>query len=148
MKAMILAAGLGTRLRPLTNTVPKVMLPVGSKPLLEYHLDLLKKYGIREIAINLHYLPDAIKNHLGDGSKFGVNITYLFEPELLGTASAVKELGWFFDETFLVIYGDNLVEVDFSKLIKFHELRGGLATIAVYHHPEPWTPLRQSPKRC
>lgn len=139
MKAMILAAGIGTRLRPLTDTTPKVMLPIEGKPLLEYHFDLLKKFGIRDIGVNLHHLPDVIRDYFGDGSRSGVNIRYSFEEELLGTAGAVKKLEDFFDEPFLLIYGDNLVEVDFSKLIRSHESLGGLATIAVYHHPEPWT---------
>jgi NDP-sugar pyrophosphorylase family protein len=139
VKAMILAAGLGTRLRPLTDKVPKVMLPIEGKPLLEYHLGLLKKFGINDVAVNLHYLPDAVRNYFGDGSKFGVRVKYSFEPTLLGTAGAVKKLEGFFDETFLVIYGDNLIEVDLSRLLKFHDERRCLATIAVYHHPEPWT---------
>lgn len=139
MKAMILAAGMGTRLKPLTDNTPKVMLPIAGKPLLEYHFELLKRFGIRDIGVNLHHLPDVVKDYFGDGSKFGVSIRYSFEEELLGTAGAVKKLEDFFDEPFLLIYGDNLVEVDFSKLIDFHQSRSGWATIAVYHHPEPWT---------
>jgi NDP-sugar pyrophosphorylase family protein len=136
---MVLAAGMGTRLKPLTDTTPKVMFPIADKPLLEYHFDLLKKFGVKGIGVNLHCLPEVTKNYFGDGSRFGVNIRYSFEPEILGTAGAVKKLEDFFDEPFLVIYGDMLIEVDYGKLIEFRQARCGWATIAVYHHPEPWT---------
>ena len=92
MKAFILAAGLGTRLRSLGLDMPKVMVPIGGKPLLEYHLELFKRQGIREFIVNLHYLPEKITDYFGDGSRFGVSITYSLEPELLGTAGAVKKM--------------------------------------------------------
>src|SRR5277367_542893 len=140
MKAFILAAGLGTRLRSLGLDVPKVMVPVGGKPLLEHHLELFKRQGIREFIVNLHYLPEKITDYFGDGSKFGVSITYSQEPELLGTAGAVKKM-----ETqlrggpFIVFYGDNLVHVDFASLIEFHRARKAVATVALFASPEPWT---------
>lgn len=140
MKAFILAAGLGTRLRSLGMDVPKVMVPVGGKPLLEHHLELFKRQGIREFIINLHYLPEKITSYFGDGSRFGVTISYSHEPELLGTAGAVKKME---DElrggTFLVFYGDNLVRVDFGPLIEFHQAHRALATVALFASPEPWT---------
>ena len=92
-KAMILAAGKGTRLRPLTNRMPKAMVPVDGRPLLEYNIELLREHGVRDIAVNLHAHADAITEHFGDGSRFGVSLTYSFEPQLLGTAGAVKKLG-------------------------------------------------------
>jgi NDP-sugar pyrophosphorylase family protein len=140
MKAFILAAGLGTRLRSLGLDLPKVMVPVGGKPLLEHHLDLFRRQGIRELIINLHYLPEKITGHFGDGSKFGVKITYSPEPELLGTAGAVKKMEReLLEETFLVFYGDNLVRVEFAPLIEFHRARQAAATVALFASPEPWT---------
>jgi NDP-sugar pyrophosphorylase family protein len=140
MKAFILAAGLGTRLRSLGLDVPKVMVPIGGKPLLEHHLELFRRQGIHEIVINLHYLPQTITEHFGDGSRFGVKITYSPEPELLGTAGAVKKMETELrDGTFLVFYGDNLVRVDFGPLVKFHQGRGAAATVALFASSEPWT---------
>ncbi|MGO9529041.1 MAG: NDP-sugar synthase [Verrucomicrobiia bacterium] len=140
MKAFILAAGLGTRLRSLGLDVPKVMVPIGGKPLLEHHLELFKRQGIREFIVNLHYLPEKITDYFGDGRKFGVSITYSHEPELLGTAGAVKKM-----ETdlrggsFIVFYGDNLVRVDFAPLVEFHRARQAEVTVALFASPEPWT---------
>lgn len=140
MKAFILAAGLGTRLRSLGLDVPKVMVPVGGKPLLEHHLELFKRQGIREFIINLHYLPEKITSYFGDGSQFGVTITYSHEPELLGTAGAVKKMeSELRAGAFLVFYGDNLVRADFASLIEFHQARRALATVALFASPEPWT---------
>jgi len=132
MKAIILAAGKGERLKPLTNRIPKAMIQIGDKPLLEYNITLLKKYGIKDIAINLHHLPNIIKNHLGDGSKFGVRILYSFEKELLGTAGAIKNIENFFDDTFLVMHGDNLTNLNLSSLIEFHKQHDSIGTICLY----------------
>jgi NDP-sugar pyrophosphorylase family protein len=140
MKAFILAAGLGTRLRSLGLDAPKVMVPVGSKPLLQHHIELFKAQGIREFIVNVHHLPEKITGYFGDGNKFGVSITYSHEPELLGTAGAVKKMEHLLrDETFIVFYGDNLVRVKFAPLLEFHRLRRALATVALFESPEPWT---------
>src|SRR6266478_244793 len=140
MKAFILAAGLGTRLRSLGLDLPKVMVPVGGKPLLEHHVELFKRQGIHELIVNLHYLPEKITSYFGDGSKFGVRITYSPEPELLGTAGAVKKMERdLLEGTFLVFYGDNLVRVEFAPLIEFHRTRGALATVVLFESLEPWT---------
>ncbi|HUJ09066.1 MAG TPA: nucleotidyltransferase family protein [Verrucomicrobiae bacterium] len=140
MKAFILAAGLGTRLRSLGLDIPKVMVPVGGKPLLEHHLELFKRQGIREFIVNLHYLPEKITSYFGDGKKFGVTIEYSHEPEILGTAGAVKKMEHkLHDGTFLVFYGDNLVRVEFAPLVEFHRSRKALATVALFESPEPWT---------
>lgn len=144
MRALILSGGLGTRLRPLTNTIPKVMVDIGGKPLLYYHINLLKKYGILDIWINLHYLPDKIIDYFGDGKSFGVNIRYSLEKELLGTAGSLKNPesnieSYFTDTDFLVIYGDNLLNINYSKLIEFHHEKQAFVSIALYTHPEPWT---------
>jgi mannose-1-phosphate guanylyltransferase len=140
MKAFILAAGLGTRLQSLGLDLPKVMVPVGGKPLLEHHIELFKRQGIREFIVNLHYLPEKIVEHFGDGGKFGVRIIYSPEPELLGTAGAVKRMEHeLHDGTFIVFYGDNLVSLDFTPLLEFHRARKAVATIAQFESPEPWT---------
>ena len=140
MKAFILAAGLGTRLRSLGLDVPKVMVPIGGKPLLEHHLELFKRQGIREFIVILHYLPEKITGYFGDGSRFGVSITYSHEPELLGTAGAVKKMeSELRSGPFIVFYGDNLVYVDFAPLLEFHRARQAEATVALFASPEPWT---------
>ena len=140
MKAFILAAGLGTRLRSLGLDLPKVMVPVGGKPLLEHHIELFKRQGIREFIVNLHYLPEKITGYFGDGAKFGVKIVYSHEPELLGTAGAVKKMEQELHEgAFIVFYGDNLVNVEFAPLVEFHRTRKALATVALFESSEPWT---------
>ena len=134
---MILAAGQGTRLRPLTEHIPKPMVLVRDKPILEHNLELLARHGIREAVINLHHHPQTIVEHFGDGSRWGVHITYSFEPELLGTAGAVRRVREQFDSTFLVLYGDNLTTCDLNRLVVFHLAKGGIATIALYHRDDP-----------
>jgi len=113
-QAVILSAGLGTRLRPLTNTIPKGMIPILGKPLLEHNIEQFKKHGVKEFFINLHYLPDVIKNYFGSGRKFGVKINYHYEPEILGTAGGIKNFEQLLDEEFFVIYGDVISFVDYS----------------------------------
>jgi len=131
-KALILAAGHGTRLRPLTDRVPKAMVSIGGRPLLEHTIELLAASGVREIAINLHAHAGVIADHLGDGSRFGVKITYSFEPRLLGTAGALKALEHFFsDGPFFVIYGDVFTRVNLNRLLHHHRSQGALATIAL-----------------
>lgn len=132
MKAMILAAGKGTRLRPLTDNIPKPMVPLHGKPLLEYTIEWLKKYGVSEIAINLHHHGEVIVNHFGDGTKWNVRMIYSREKELLGTAGAIKRLSWFFDDSFFVIYGDNLSDCNLSKLADFHHRKGGIGSVVLF----------------
>ncbi len=138
-KAIILAAGKGTRLRPLTNRMPKAMVLVDGRPLLEYNIELLREHGVREIAVNLHSHAAAITEHFGDGSRFGVSLTYSFEPQLLGTAGAVKKVEEFFkDAPFYVVYGDVLTRLDLGSLLARHRDCGAMATIALYQ-PEDLT---------
>jgi NDP-sugar pyrophosphorylase family protein len=136
-KAMLLAAGQGTRLRPLTEKVAKCMVPVAGRPVLEHNIEWLKKFGVTDVVINLHYLPEAVTNHFGDGSRFGVRITYSLERELLGTAGAVKNAGRFFDGPFFVWYGDNLSTCRLDRLWESHGAGGGLATIALHYREDP-----------
>lgn len=133
MKAVILAAGKGTRLKPMTDSLPKVMIPVGCKPVLEYHIENLVHAGITEIFVNLHYLPDVIKKHFGDGSRWGAHIDYSYEPAILGTAGAIRELKQRLSaDPFLVVYGDNFLEIDIASFIRAAEANAGVGTVAVF----------------
>jgi mannose-1-phosphate guanylyltransferase len=132
-QAFILGAGLGTRLRPLTETIPKVMVPIApGKPLLEHTITLLRDQGITDFVINVHYLPEAIMSHFGDGSKFGVRIRYSDETkEVLETGGALKKAEPLLDDDFLFIYGDHLFFYDFRPLIAFYLEHHALATIVL-----------------
>ena len=134
---MILTAGQGIRLRPLTDSVPKCMVPVAGKPLLEYTIQWLRQHGVVELVINLCHLPDVVMNHFGDGSRWDVHITYSLERESLGTAGGVRNVASFFDGPFFVWYGDNLSTCDLHRLYRFHRAKGGAATIALYHRQDP-----------
>lgn len=120
-KALILAAGEGTRLRPLTLDKPKPMAPINGQPLLGYIIQWLRRHNIHEIAINLHYRPEAIVEYVGDGHAFGVHVTYSYEDPVLGTAGAVRRLDAFWqDRSFVVVYGDVLTDLDLSALLAAH----------------------------
>src|SRR5947209_5193847 len=131
MKAMVLAAGVGSRLDPLTRATPKPMVPIVNKPVIEHIVELLRRHGFHDILINLYYLGDQIKHHLGDGSRHGVRITYSEEDQLWGDAGSIKRGEEFFDETFLVVGGDDLSDLDLSRLVKTHREKHALATIAL-----------------
>ncbi len=137
MKAMILAAGEGTRLRPLTLTLPKPMVPIVGTPLLERTLLWLAGEGVTEAAINLFHRPQAIPDYFGD-SFAGVRLHYFFEDALRGTAGGLKAAQDVFrDAPFFVIYGDNLIQADLRRLAHFHTSQGGVGTIGLFHHPNP-----------
>ncbi len=132
MRAMILAAGVGSRLDPLTRNVPKPLVPILNRPVMEYLIELLKKHGFNEIMVNLHYLADHIESYFGDGSKWGVRIEWSREDKLWGDAGSLKRVEKFFqDDTFLVIGGDDLTDMDLTKLVKTHKDKKALATIAL-----------------
>lgn len=129
---MILAAGLGTRLRPLTNTIPKPLLPVGGTPLIVWNVLLLKRHGFRQVVINLHHLAPMIEQALGTGSKFGVRIIYSHEPVILGTGGGIKQAEPHFSgEPVLILNGDTLVELDLEALCDFHRARNAAATLVL-----------------
>ncbi len=136
-KAVILCAGKGTRLGVLTREVPKVMLPIGGVPLLELHFRWLRRHGIEQVFINLHYLPDVITGFSGDGSRFGLEIAYSYEPTLRGTAGALDGFRQQLDETFLVHYGDIYSELDLGPMLRFHREKGASATLAVHPTRRP-----------
>jgi NDP-sugar pyrophosphorylase family protein len=134
MKAMVLCAGLGTRLGELTHRVPKPMLPLGGEPMLAYLLGHLRAQGCRQIAINLHFRPEAIRGHFGDGARWGLELTYSEETALLGTAGGVKRMAPFFrgEREFLVQYGDVVTDQDFGAMVRFHRERQALATLLIH----------------
>ena len=131
MKAMILAGGLSTRLYPLTKRVPKPLVPVAGEPNAVHVIRYLRSFGVTEIAINVHYLAEQIEAKLGDGSDYGVRLHYLHEPELLGSAGAVKQMERFLDDTFAVIGCDDLTDLRLDALVAFHRRSRALATIAL-----------------
>jgi NDP-sugar pyrophosphorylase family protein len=114
------------------------MLPIGGRPVLEHLLLLLRSHEITRVAINVHYRPERIVQHFGDGSRFGVHIDYSWEPRLLGTAGAAKHLEWFFDEPFLVLYGDVLTNADLTQMANRHAARRAIASLLLYE-PEDQT---------
>jgi mannose-1-phosphate guanylyltransferase/mannose-1-phosphate guanylyltransferase/phosphomannomutase len=130
---MVMAAGLGTRLRPLTYEAPKPMVPVANRPVMEHILLLLQRHGFGEVIANLHWFPDTIRDHFGDGSAVGVQLTYsLEEAGLLGTAGGVRNVAGFFgDDPFLVMAADALTDIDLAALRSAHDVNGGIATLAV-----------------
>jgi mannose-1-phosphate guanylyltransferase/mannose-1-phosphate guanylyltransferase/phosphomannomutase len=138
MKAMLLGAGLGTRLKPLTYELPKPMVPVLGQPVMAHILRLLHRHGFDSVIANLHYYPEMIRDHFRDGSEFGVELTYSYEKELLGTAGGVRNVRDFFgDETFLVISGDALTDIDLTKLWRSHEDSGGIGTLSLKRVDDP-----------
>lgn len=136
-KALILSAGQGIRLKPLTDKCPKSMLKIDGKPLLEHIINLLKHYGIREIGINLYYLPGVITNYFGNGKDFGVKIKYSRERKLLGSAGALNNFKHFFKDRFVVIYGDLLTSVNLKKMFDFHMKYKVMATVGLYRVNNP-----------
>jgi len=130
-KAMILAGGMSTRLYPLTKQVPKPLVPVVGEPITAHVMRWLRSFGYTEVAINVHYLAEAIQATFGDGSRYGVNLSYLHEAKLMGSAGALKPLQAFFTETFVVVGCDDLTDANLGALVAFHKERGALATIGL-----------------
>lgn len=130
-KAMLLAAGAGTRLRPLTYETPKPMVPVVNRPVIHHVLDNLLKHGVEEVMINLHMHPEQVRGYCGDGSRWSLKIRYSFEPKLMGTAGSIKKVeGFFKDGPFFVMSGDGLSDIDLTAMWNFHRKRGSVATMA------------------
>jgi len=143
MKAMILAAGKGTRVRPITYTIPKPLIPILQKPVMEFLVELLRKHGFDEIMVNVSHLANEIENYFRDGQKFGVQIAYSFEGQIiegeligaaLGSAGGMKRIqdfSPFFDDTFVVLCGDALIDLDLTEAVKWHRERGAIATVVM-----------------
>lgn len=136
-KTVILAAGFGTRLGAMTRDLPKVMVPIAGKPMLEHHVEWLRDAGIREFYFNLHFLPEAITSYFGDGSRWGVEIRYSREENLMGTAGSLHGFRDHLDEPFLVQYGDVFSRLDVLSLDRFHQSRGSAASLVVHPSSHP-----------
>ncbi|MHC5935360.1 sugar phosphate nucleotidyltransferase [Nostoc sp.] len=149
MKAMILAAGKGTRVRPITYTIPKPMIPILQKPVMEFLLELLRKHGFDQIMVNVSHLAEEIENYFRDGQRFGVQIAYSFEGkidddgklegEAIGSAGGmrrIQDFSPFFDDTFVVLCGDALIDLDLTAAVKWHKAKGAIATIITKSVPK------------
>ncbi len=139
LTAVVLAAGEGTRLRPLTLDRPKPMVPLADVPALEYVFGWLKHYGVRDICVNLHYRPEAITGYFGDGARLGLRLHYNYEPVMLGTAGGAAQFRARLSEPFLLVYGDVLTDLDLAALVRRHLETNAVATLALYRVPDPWT---------
>lgn len=138
-KAVLLAGGLGTRLRPITDTIPKCLVPVNGKPLLDYWFDALRAAGINDVLINTHHLPDQVREYLVTKQAEGFRTTEAWEPELLGSAGTIRaNAGWAGDaDQVLIIYADNLSTVSLQKFLEFHQNGGEPFTMLLFHAPNP-----------
>ncbi|BDA67076.1 nucleotidyl transferase [Rivularia sp. IAM M-261] len=138
MRAVLMAGGSGTRLRPLTCDLPKPMVPILNRPIAEHIINLLKRHNINEVIATLHYLPDALRDYFQDGADFGVQMTYAVEEDQpLGTAGCVKNIAELLDETFLVISGDSITDFDLTGAIEFHKQQKSKATLILTRVPNP-----------
>jgi len=138
MKAVLMAGGEGSRLRPLTSNRPKPLVPIANQPIMEHILTLLKRHGINDVVATLHYLSHEIQEYFGDGSDFDVKMSYTIETSPLGTAGAVKMAeDQLRDGTFVIVSGDALTDCDLTKAIAFHKAKGSLATLVLYRVPSP-----------
>ncbi|MBE0446950.1 MAG: mannose-1-phosphate guanyltransferase [Actinobacteria bacterium] len=137
MRAVVMAGGEGTRLRPLTSNQPKPMVPILNRPVMDYILDLLREHGSTDVVATLQFLPQLIKNYFGKGADHSINLNYSIEDFPLGTAGSVKEAENFLDETFLVISGDALTDFDLTSLMDFHKRKGAMVTIALKRVENP-----------
>ena len=138
VRAYVMAAGLGTRLYPLTGLTSKPMVPILNRPVMEHLLNLLRRHGVTEIAANLHYHPEKIRSYFGDGADFGVELRYNLEERLLGTAGGANAFREFLaGSTFLVMSGDGLTDIDLTAFLAAHRAGGGIATMAVKEVADP-----------
>ncbi|HEY9892890.1 MAG TPA: mannose-1-phosphate guanyltransferase [Candidatus Sericytochromatia bacterium] len=138
MRAVLMAGGSGTRLRPLTCDLPKPMVPILNRPIAEHIINLLKRHQVTEVVATLHYLPDVMRDYFQDGSDFGVQMTYAVEEDQpLGTAGCVKNIAELLDETFLVISGDSITDFDLTAAIEFHKSNKSKATLILTRVPNP-----------
>ena len=137
MKAIILAGGLGERLRPLTDNVPKPLLPVKGKPIVQHAIENFKKHGIKDIVLSVGYRADKIKEYFGDGSKFGVKISYCVEDEPLGTGGAIKKASKGIKKTFIAINGDNVADFDWTAILKAHKKKEAIRAFKIGLKSDP-----------
>lgn len=134
--AMILAAGRGERLRPLTDRIPKPLVEVGGRPLIEYAIDCVRRAGIAHVVVNLHHLGSMIRNHLGDGARFGISIDYSEEDPVQETGGGIRDARRFLDgHTFVTLNSDTIVDVDLQAVLDFHRRKGAAATLVLRKDP-------------
>src|SRR5205814_6416539 len=131
MKAVVMAGGEGTRLRPLTSNQPKPMVPVVGKPCMEHILELLRRHGLDDVVVTVAFLPQAIRSYFGDGEALGLHVEYSVEESPLGTAGSVRLASGRLDNTFLVISGDALCDLDLTRLVEFHREKQASVTIGL-----------------
>jgi mannose-1-phosphate guanylyltransferase len=138
MKAFLLAAGYGTRLRPLTDTLPKCLVPINDRPLLDYWMELLEHQGVTDVLVNTHYLPDPVREY-ADNYRGKVKITLFHEEELLGSGGTLDACRWFVEgeEQFLILYADNLTDIDLGQLVRFNSENPAALTIGLFHAENP-----------
>src|SRR6266545_4522140 len=137
MKSVIMAGGEGTRLRPLTANQPKPMLPLGNRPMMEHIVRHVHNHGFKDIVVTVQFLASQVRNYFGDGSDMGVDLTYATETTPLGTAGSVRNAAEQLQDTFLVISGDALTDVDLGELVAFHRQSGAMGTVALKHMENP-----------
>ncbi|MGH3504571.1 MAG: nucleotidyltransferase family protein, partial [Nocardioidaceae bacterium] len=138
MRAVVMAGGEGSRLRPLTANTPKPLLPVVNRPIMQHVLRLLKRHGFTETVVTVQFLASLIRNYFGDGEDFGMSLQYATEESPLGTAGSVKNAAEALsDDTFLVVSGDALTDIDLGKLLAYHAEHGALATVCLARVPNP-----------
>ncbi|KAB3534393.1 NTP transferase domain-containing protein [Alkaliphilus pronyensis] len=137
IKAIIMAGGKGTRLRPLTCSLPKPMVPILNKPVMEYTVELLKKHNIKDIAVTMAYLPEIITDYFGDGTKWGVGLKYYLEDIPLGTGGSVRNAEEFINEAFLVISGDALTDLNIKEALEYHRAKASKVTLILKNEPVP-----------
>ncbi len=134
IRAMVMAAGYGTRLEPLTMAVPKPMMPIANKPCMQHNLELIRKHNIKEVVCNIHYHPEQIENYFFDGEELGISLSYSYEENLMGTAGGVRRMGreiLNIDNTFVVMSSDALTDINLRKMVDYHKSKGAIATIAL-----------------
>ncbi|MGH3329146.1 MAG: nucleotidyltransferase family protein, partial [Streptomycetales bacterium] len=138
MKAVVMAGGEGTRLRPMTSSMPKPLLPVVNRPIMEHVLRLLKRHGCHETVVTVQFLASLVRNYFGDGEDLGMSLQYANEETPLGTAGSVKNAeDALRDDTFLVISGDALTDIDLTDLVRYHKDKGALVTVCLKRVPDP-----------
>jgi len=141
MKLIILAGGLATRLRPISEKIPKALIEVGGQPFIFWQLQLLKKYGIKDVIISCGYLGEMIENVVGNGNKFGLNINYSYDgPQLLGTGGAIKKIINILPNYFLIMYGDTILRVNFKKVQEFYYSNNIENLMVVLNNKNRWAP--------
>src|SRR5580658_5711566 len=138
MKAVVMAGGEGTRLRPLTSSRPKPLVPILNKPCMQHTIELLKRHGIEEIVVTLYYLADEIEGYFGDGSELGEKLIYTVEDTPLGTAGSVKKAEEYLkDDAFIIVSGDSLTDIDVTKAIAYHKEKNSVATLVLKNVDNP-----------